>query len=433
MNFDKDKMQLSPWVKDIPSHWNISRLGNVANVLFSNVDKHDNEGEIPVRLCNYVDVYKNDRITSQLEFMEATAEPREIVKFQLNKNDVLATKDSEEYDDIAIPSLVAEDLPDVICGYHLALLRPRPHKIIGPYLAWLHSSKAFRTQYEAKAPGVTRFGLAQHHFKEAIIPIPPLAEQTRIVEYLDSSCEAIDSAIKKKRQQLKTLNDILLSIKHYSVTRGIADHNESEEKWIDVSEFGIGYDIVPCNWKKTKLRYEISIQSGDFASDKLNDEGDFPIYGGNGIMGYTDHWNVDGETIVVGRVGAYCGNAQLVKGKSWVSDNALIVKSKHNTGFLCHLFNVLNFNSQANHTAQPVITGTKIKNTYVMLPSNKEQQKICDYIDMETQRIELLKKNIQNQTETSILYRNSLIHECVTGRRRISEEDLKQVQVYGKA
>jgi len=179
---------LAPWIETLPSDWRVTRLDAVADVLFSNVDKHTIEGEVPVRLCNYVDVYKNERITASLDFMEASAEPREIEKFQIRRGDVLVTKDSEEADDIAIPALVAEELPGVICGYHLALIRPRSKRITGDFLAWLHRSKQFRAQYEAKAVGVTRFGLSQYAFRAALIPVPPIVEQVRINAYLDYSC-----------------------------------------------------------------------------------------------------------------------------------------------------------------------------------------------------------------------------------------------------
>ena len=135
---------LAPWAATLPVGWAVCRLDAVADVLFSNVDKHTVEGEMPVRLCNYVDVYKNEYITSAIDFMEASAEAREIEKFQVRKGDVLATKDSEEADDIAIPALVVEDLPCVICGYHLALIRPISRRITGEFLAWLHRSKQFR-------------------------------------------------------------------------------------------------------------------------------------------------------------------------------------------------------------------------------------------------------------------------------------------------
>ena len=151
MTTAEETKQLATWTEKIPSGWSVTRLDAVADVLFSNVDKHTVEGETPVRLCNYVDVYKNDHITGALDFMEASADEREIKKFQIRRGDILATKDSEEWDDIAISSLVAEELPHVLCGYHLAMIRPRLKSVCGSYIAWLHASKSFRAQYEAKA------------------------------------------------------------------------------------------------------------------------------------------------------------------------------------------------------------------------------------------------------------------------------------------
>src|SRR5579862_801420 len=155
---------LVPWVATVPSHWSVRRLGAVGSVTFSNVDKHTLEGEVPVRLCNYTDVYKNDRITSAIEFMQASALPREIEKFQVRKGDVLATKDSEDPNDIAVSALIAEELPGVLCGYHLAMIRPDESNLFGPFLAWVQTSKLVLAQYESQAVGVTRFGLSQAAF-----------------------------------------------------------------------------------------------------------------------------------------------------------------------------------------------------------------------------------------------------------------------------
>ncbi len=177
---------LAPWAESLPTGWRVARLDDVADVLFSNVDKHTVDGEAPVRLCNYVDVYNNERITGVIEFMKATAEEREIRKFQIRPGDVLATKDSEASDDIAIASLIAEDLPDVLCGYHLAMIRPRSKSVHVSFIRWAHASKQFRAQYEAKAFGVTRFGLSQYAFRAARLPLPPFPEQERIAAYLDA-------------------------------------------------------------------------------------------------------------------------------------------------------------------------------------------------------------------------------------------------------
>ena len=113
------------WLGHIPAHWAVRRIRNVVDMRVSNVDKHTKEGELPVRLCNYVDVYKNDRITEHLSFMRATATEKEIERFRLEPGDVLITKDSESWNEIGIPALVEYTADDLICGYHLALLRPR--------------------------------------------------------------------------------------------------------------------------------------------------------------------------------------------------------------------------------------------------------------------------------------------------------------------
>ena len=122
------------WLGNVPAHWEVRRLRTVAEMHVSNVDKHTRSDEIPVRLCNYVDVYKNDCITLATPFMSATASRDEIDRFRLQNGDVLITKDSEAWDDIDVPALAKETADDLICGYHLALLRPHG-EILGAYLA----------------------------------------------------------------------------------------------------------------------------------------------------------------------------------------------------------------------------------------------------------------------------------------------------------
>lgn len=424
MNTAGEIKALAPWSEVVPAGWRVTRLDAVADVLFSNVDKHTIEGEVSVRLCNYVDVYKNDRITKNIDFMEASADEREIKKFQIRRGDVLATKDSEEASDIAIPSIVTEDLPGVLCGYHLAMIRPRLAQVSGSFLAWLHASKPFRAQYEANAVGVTRFGLSQYIFRAARIPLPSLAEQQRIATYLDVSCAAIDAAITAKRRQI----DILFVLQRVTMMTAITI---GLDKTVTMKESGVlELGRIPVHWRRTKLRYEISVRSGDFASDKLEDDGEYPVMGGNGEMGRCTDFNIDGEFVVVGRVGAYCGNAHHVKGRAWISDNALIIESQHDKRFLTYLIRVLDFNSTAKKTAQPLVTGTQIKNTYVGMPPLEEQEAICIYLEEKLGELKRIVTTIESQIETLTAYRKSLIHECVTGQRRITEKDLNRITAH---
>ncbi len=110
------------WLGKIPAHWEMKRLKAIASVQLSNVDKQSVEGQESVRLCNYVDVYYNEHITPDLDFMAATATPEQMRLFSLRAGDVLITKDSESWTDIAVPAVVTSDLPDTLCGYHLLSL-----------------------------------------------------------------------------------------------------------------------------------------------------------------------------------------------------------------------------------------------------------------------------------------------------------------------
>ena len=97
----------------------------VAQYSVSNVDKHSLDDQEQVRLCNYTDVYKNESITLNMDLMRATATLEEISKFHLEVDDVVITKDSESWNDIAIPAYIAETSDDLVCGYHLAIIRPK--------------------------------------------------------------------------------------------------------------------------------------------------------------------------------------------------------------------------------------------------------------------------------------------------------------------
>ncbi len=194
------------WLGEVPAHWEVRRLRTVAEMRVSNVDKHTKEGEFPVRLCNYVDVYKNDRITQTMPFMSATASQNEIKRFRLERDDVLITKDSETWDDIGVPALVEESADDLLSGYHLALLRPFKG-VLGAYLARTLQSKVAAYQFHVRANGVTRYGLTHVGIRSVHVPLPPLSEQRAIAQYVDQATARTDAAVTRARRQIELLEE----------------------------------------------------------------------------------------------------------------------------------------------------------------------------------------------------------------------------------
>ncbi len=174
-----------------------------ADVWFSGVDKKSRDNEVSVLLCNYMDVFHNARITAHIEFMQATASKRQIADNSLRKHDVVFTKDSETADEIAEPALVAEDIPNLVCGYHLAVARPREGLGYGPFLAQAMRHQAMRWQFTRLANGVVRFGLTLDALEQAEIFLPPLPVQQRIAAILDAEDTAIEG-LAKQAETLRT-------------------------------------------------------------------------------------------------------------------------------------------------------------------------------------------------------------------------------------
>jgi len=205
------------WLGDIPEHWEVRKLKYVAEIFPSNIDKHSKEGEKAIRLCNYTDVYKNDYITNDMDLMVATASNEQIEKFTLLINDVIITKDSETANDIAIPAFVKENLENVVCGYHLSVMRPN-EKIHGEFLFRVLQSKTINIQFEVNANGVTRVGLGTYSQKSPKVPIPPIEEQQQIVSYIETETSKLDQTISTIEKEIALVEEYKTSLIAEAVT-----------------------------------------------------------------------------------------------------------------------------------------------------------------------------------------------------------------------
>ncbi|MEB2787241.1 restriction endonuclease subunit S [Algoriphagus persicinus] len=216
-------------VGEIPKDWSLDKLRKNAIVYFSNVDKHIKQDEISVSLCNYQDVYYHDYITSSIPFSKGSVKPSEFHKFQLKKGDVIITKDSEDRKDIAVPAYVIEEIPNLVCGYHLALIRPNEAHLDGIFLSLLFQSHSINHYFQKLANGVTRFGLTTDSIKNALIPVPPLNEQQKIAEILSTW----DLAISTTQCLINELKIRNIGLSQQLLT-GKKRLKEFKEEWKDI-------------------------------------------------------------------------------------------------------------------------------------------------------------------------------------------------------
>lgn len=240
----------------IPSHWRAHKLKHLADVRLSNIDKLSVDDQTVVRLANYVDVYKNERITADMDLMIATASDDQIERLSLAVQDVLITKDSESPDDIAVPAYVSEAMEGVVCGYHLALLRPDTDTLQGGFLyRWLQG-KVSQAYFTSHANGMTRYGIGKGDIGDAPLLWAPLEEQKTIADFLDRETTKIDTLIAEQRNLIERLREKRAGLVSKFITKGLDENAATKPS----NDFWLG--DVPAHWTVCPLRYRYTVELG---------------------------------------------------------------------------------------------------------------------------------------------------------------------------
>jgi type I restriction enzyme, S subunit len=425
-----------PWLGMVPEHWDIRRLKSIAEMLVSNVDKHSNDDEVPVRLCNYVDVYKNDRIHSKMTFMRATATTDEINRFQLQPGDVLITKDSETWNDIGVPALVKDTDPDLVCGYHLAILRPCRKTVMSEYLFRALQSNVVAYQFHIEANGVTRYGLSHSSIESIRLPIPPLLEQSLIVRFLDHVDRRIRRYVRTKQKVIKLLEEQKQTIINRTVTRGL-DHN------VCLKPSGIEWlGDVPKDWSVLPFT-RIAVHIADYrgATPTKTETGNFLVTARNVRKGWIDYetskeYVDEKDYLTIMRRGlpkvgdllltmeAPLGNAALVDRED-IALAQRVVKFRFDPEIVepqYVLINVLSLYFQNQLLCRGTgstaigIKASKLPQLKLLVPSITEQRALLNYINNECRPLEIAKEQTESEINLLMEYRTRLIADVVTGK-----------------
>ena len=413
------------WLCDVPEHWEVRRLRTIAEVRTSNVDKHIREDEVPIRLCNYVDVYKNDWITQSIQFMNVTASENEIERFRLELGDVLITKDSETWDDIGVPALVTEPADDLLAGYHLALLRP--FKIIlGAFLARALLSKGVAYQLHVRANGVTRYGLTHVNIQSVHVPLPPLNEQAAIVRYLDYVDRRIHRYVDAKRKLIALLKEEKQAVVNQAVTRGLDPNvrlKHSGVEWIGA---------VPEHWKVSRVKTEfLSLNHRRVPLSAVErgamDVRRYDYYGASGVIDRVEDYLFDDELLLIAEDGANLKLRNLplaiiARGRFWVNNHAHILKPRRGSlEYLAVVMERLNYDPWISGAAQPKLTQDRLMNIPIAVPPRTEQDDIITRTRAQTSGLTIAIARTRRQIELVEEYRTKLIADVVTGKLDVRE------------
>ncbi len=251
--------------------------------------------------------------------------------------------------------------------------------------------------------GATVHRLVTEQLRSVRFALPPLPEQRRIVGILDAAFAGIATAKANTEKNLQNARAIFES--------------HAESLFVNPGADWVQKTIAQC----------FKVRSGDFLPAKaMVETGKFNVYGGNGIAGKHDQTNLSGENIIIGRVGAKCGNVRLVKGRLWVTDNAFFVSEyfcDFDLGFLVRELERKHLRNTAHQAAQPVISYSSIKDVELVFPASKvEQERIADKLNALEEDTEHLESVYRRKLEALEALKKSLLHQAFTGELTTPEQ-----------
>ena len=245
------------------------------------------------------------------------------------------------------------------------------------------------------------------------ILVPPLSEQQKIAQFLDHETVKIDTLIEKQQRLIELLKEKRQAVISHAVTKGLnpnAPMKDSGVEWLGE---------VPEHWEVKKISYVAILKSGDgITSEQIEDTGTYPVYGGNGLRGYSENFNHDGDYILIGRQGALCGNINYGYGKFWASEHAVVVHPLTSLNFkwLGETLRAMNLNQYNVSAAQPGLAVANIICLKIPFPVIEEQNNIQSFIENETAKIDTLIEKSNSAIELMQERRTALISAAVTGK-----------------
>ena len=261
---------------------------------------------------------------------------------------------------------------------------------------------------EAAVPGLNR-----ETAYENTVGIPPVFRQRDIADYLNQETAKLDRLVTAKERLLEIVAEKRRALISRAVTRGLnpkAPLRESGLSWVGQ---------IPSHWAIMKLKHVAFLKSGDaITSDSITESGEYPVYGGNGIRGYTSSFTHNGDYVLIGRQGALCGNINIASGRFWASEHAVVahIQGENDFNWLGELLRVMNLNQYSQSAAQPGLSVGFVANLQLPIPPLREQRHIAAHIGRETAKLDSVRAAAERTIGLLKERRVALIAEAVTGK-----------------
>ena len=396
------------WLGNVPAHWDVRRLGSLLRERGETNDDGGvtevlsvlrDRGVIPYSQKGNIGNKKSEDITRY-----KIVRPNDIVMNSMN---------------VIIGSVGLSRYAGCLSPVYYVLTN-RSNEDLPEYLNANFQTRPFQRSLVRIGNGILahRMRIPMELLKCELFPKPPLPEQRAIVRYLDHVDERIRRYVSAKERLIALLEEERQAVIHRAVTRGLDPNvrlKPSGVEWLGE---------VPEHWEVRRLKTVCRMKSGDgITAETIEESGDFPVYGGNGLRGYTSSYTHEGEFALIGRQGALCGNVHIARGRFWASEHAVVATllSGHVIDWFGAILIAMNLNQYSISAAQPGLAVERVLNLHLPVPPGQEEKRIAKHIDKATADIDAAIGRARRQIELLREYRTRLIADVVTGKLDVRE------------
>ena len=394
-----------PWLKKVPETWEACRIKTIFR------ESQDRRGEKNLELLSLT---RAKGLIPQSQSDNATLLAEDLSNYKVcHPSDIVMNRMQAWSGMFAVPRQEGVVSPDysVFSPTTLGQIRFFEHLFKTPALV-----EQFAKYSKGIGSGFNR--LYSEDFGDVRIPAPPPEEQDAIVQFLDHADEQIRRYTAGKERLIALLEEERQALVHQGVTRGL-------DPTVRIKPSGVEWlGEVPEHWSVQRLKTVCQMKSGEgITAMSIESEGEYPVYGGNGLRGYTSDFTHDGEHVLIGRQGALCGNVHVVEGRFWASEHAVVATPhpKYMVGWLGPVLEAMNLNQYSISAAQPGLAVERILNLWIVVPTQEEQSTVAEQIGEQATEIASTMAQARRQIDLMNEYRTRLIADVVTGQLDVRE------------
>lgn len=402
---------------NIPSHWEVKRAKDSLLKIGSGVTPLGGSAvysDIGITFLRSQNVYDDRLRIANVSYISDEIFQK-MKGSAIKANDILINLTGAS---IGRTCLVPKHLGKANINQHIAFLRFRKNF---EYISLFLKTDTFKKYLFSEQAGSSKEAFNLSQLSNLAYPLPPKAEQTAIANYLDTTTQALDKKVGLLEQKIKYYEELKKAIINETVTKGL-------DKNVTLKDSGVDYiGQIPQHWEVKRVKDLFTINRGRvIGQTELIEDGLYPVYSSqtenDGCLGYINTFDFNADVLTWTTDGANAGTVFKRNGKFNCTNICGILKLFNNKQNLNYLKFALQ--ESASHNKRIDTNGAKIMSNEmaiikVPLPPLTEQTAIAEYLDTQTNQIDLIVQNLQQQIEKQKELRKSLINEVVTGKVKV--------------